>query len=111
MVKEFDCTVLEGARTQERQQRLFDKGASRTLKSKHIPFNKSGSVNSSSKAVDVAPFPVDWRDTERFYYFGGYVLGMARQLGIRIRWGGDWDGDRDLKDQSFNDCVHFELVA
>ena len=41
--------------------------------------------------------------------FAGYVQGVAEQLGIKIRWGGDWDSDFDFKDQTFNDLVHFEL--
>ena len=36
------------------------------------------------------------------------MLGVAAAEGIKIRWGGDWDRDNDLADQSFNDLVHFE---
>jgi peptidoglycan L-alanyl-D-glutamate endopeptidase CwlK len=61
--------------------------------------------------VDVAPFPIVWTDTKRFYAFGGFVLGVAQGLGIRIRWGGDWNNNRYLNDQQFNDLVHFELIA
>ena len=42
-----------------------------------------------SKAVDVAPYPIDWNDKERFYYFAGVVMGIAIQMGIPLRWGGD----------------------
>ena len=31
------------------------------------------------------------------------------QMGIDLIWGGDWDGDTDLKDNAFDDLVHFEL--
>jgi peptidoglycan L-alanyl-D-glutamate endopeptidase CwlK len=48
--------------------------------------------------VDVAPYPIDWEDYEKFYWFGGY-----------IRWGGDWDGDGDFKDQTLVDLVHWEI--
>ena len=44
----------------------------------------------------------------RWYYFGGFVLGTAAQMGIDIRWGGDWDGDRDIHEQNFDDLVHYE---
>jgi peptidoglycan L-alanyl-D-glutamate endopeptidase CwlK len=27
-----------------------------------------------------------------------------------VRFGGDWDGDKDITDQKFNDLVHFELI-
>ena len=31
-------------------------------------------------------------------------------LGIKLRWGHDWDGDIDLNDQKFNDGPHYELI-
>jgi peptidoglycan L-alanyl-D-glutamate endopeptidase CwlK len=97
----WDCTVIEGHRTQERQNELLRTGATRTQISKHssIP----------SRAVDVAPCPIVWKDLERFYFFAGFVKGIATSMHIPLRWGGDWDGDRDVKDQTFNDLVHFEL--
>ena len=36
VVKHFDCSVTEGLRSLERQKELVKKGASKTLKSKHI---------------------------------------------------------------------------
>ena len=64
-------------------------------------------------AVDAAPClsgKIDWNDAKFFCLFAGVVLSTASQLGIKIRWGGDWDGDFDLKDQSFIDLPHFELI-
>lgn len=62
-----------------------------------------------SMGIDVAPYPIDWNDIKRFYHFGGFVQSRAESLGIKLRWGGDWDSDRDLNDQTFMDLVHFEL--
>ena len=45
----------------------------------------------------------------RFYNFAGTVQGVAKMLNIKIRWGGDWDSDNDLKDQTLYDLPHFEL--
>jgi peptidoglycan L-alanyl-D-glutamate endopeptidase CwlK len=103
VVKEFDCTILCGTRSKEEQERLFLEGKSKV----HFPHSKHN--GSPAKAADVAPYPVDWRDIRRFYFFGGYVLAIAKQMGIDIRWGGDWDGDLQVKDQNFNDLPHFEL--
>ncbi len=117
VVLHFDCSVLEGVRLPERQQELYDTGATRTLDSRHLP-DDSG----LSSAVDVAPYPVVWPNREamtdgewmkayaRFYLFAGFVLAVAASMGIRLRWGGDWDGDKTLSDQTFDDLVHFELV-
>ena len=100
-VLQFDCSVLNegGYRTQDQQFALVKKGVSKTMASKHL----------EGRAIDVAPWPIAWGDTERFYYFGGYIRGLAEKLAINIRWGGDWDDDGNIRDQSFNDLVHFEL--
>jgi peptidoglycan L-alanyl-D-glutamate endopeptidase CwlK len=60
-------------------------------------------------AVHFIPWPVEWDNTKRFYYFGGYALSRAKILNIPIRWGGDWDRDHDLDDQQFFDLIHFEI--
>ena len=65
-----------------------------------------------SFAIHLVPYPnLDWNDRERFYYFGGLVLGVARSLFIPLRWGGDWDMDHNFKDQKFDDLCHFELYG
>jgi len=103
VVMHFDCAVITGHRGEADQNEAFDDGKS------HLRWPNGKHNKSPSRAVDVAPYPINWNDTARFYYFGGYVLGVAQGLGIRIRWGGDWDSDREVKDQTFNDLVHFEL--
>ena len=103
VVKKFDCTILEGHRSKDRQKKLFDEGKSK-LK---YPKGKHNSL--PSKAVDVAPYPIDWNDRERFTYFAGYVVGIAYQMGLKIRWGGDWDMDTQVKDNNFDDLPHFEI--
>ena len=103
VIKHYDCAVIEGWRSQERQDELFHAGKSK-LKFPHSMHNELPSL-----AVDVIPWPVDWNDYKRFYYFGGLVKGIASQMGLDIRWGGDWDSDNDFKDQTFHDLPHFEL--
>ena len=99
VVKKFDCTVTEGLRSQERQNELVAQGKSKTKFGKHV----------DGKAMDVYPYPVDFKDRDRFHYFGGYVKGIAESMDIRVRWGGDWDGDFETKDNKFDDLCHFEL--
>ena len=31
-------------------------------------------------------------------------------MNIKLRWGGDWNDNKDFSDQTFDDLVHFELV-
>ena len=99
LIKIMDVTIIEGLRTQERQNELVANGASKTKYSKHI----------QGKAVDLAPYPIDWEDRERFHYMGGMIRGIAHQLNVPVRWGGDWDGDGEIKDNSFDDLVHIEI--
>jgi len=103
VVVRFDCTVLEGHRGKEKQDNYYKGGKSKV----QWPDGKHNSY--PSEAVDVVPYPVDWQDRERFHYFGGFVLGMATAMGIKIRWGGDWDMDTQVKDNKFDDLPHFEL--
>ena len=105
VITTFDCSILEGQRPEERQNLFFEQGKSK-LKWPEGKHNKVPSL-----AVDVAPYPIKWDDTPRFYYFGGYVKGIARMMEIPIRWGGDWDNDTQTNDQRFNDLVHFELPS
>ena len=101
VVKTFDCTVTQGHRKVAEQEKLFKEGKTKVKFSNHNYY--------PALAVDVTPYPVDYENTDRHYYFGGYVLGIAKSMGINLRWGGDWDGDRETKDQTFNDLVHFEI--
>ncbi len=110
VVTHFDCVVLCGHRSKADQDAAVRDGKSKTPwpKSKHNPV--------VSLAVDVGPFdrpafPIDWEDRERLSLFAGFVLGVSRIRGIPIRWGGDWDGDTQVKDNDFDDLVHFELIS
>ena len=103
VVKYFDCSVLEGYRGKELQNKYFKEGTSK-LKYPDGRHNKK-----PSNAVDVVPYPISWEDRERMTYFAGFVKGVAYQMGIPIRWGGDWNCNNNLKDNNFDDLPHFEL--
>lgn len=106
IVRDFDCSVLCGHRTKEEQDALQGFDPPKTKVS--WPNSKHNSY--PSKAIDVAPYPIDWEDRERFTMFAGWVLGYAAAKGIKLRWGGDWDGDTEVDDNEFDDLPHFELV-
>ncbi len=98
-----DCSIICGHRNKEEQNAAFTEGKSQV----QYPNGKHNTL--PSRAVDVAPYPINWNDRERFSYFAGLVIGVGASMGIAIRWGGDWDGDFDIKDNNFDDLVHFEL--
>ena len=54
LIKIMDVTIIEGLRSKERQQELLAQGKTKTKYSKHI----------KGKAVDLAPYPIDWDDRE-----------------------------------------------
>ncbi len=131
--EKFPNTILEGHRSEEQQRKNVQKGVSKTMNSKHLP-DPSEAVDAApdplswpqaaklmSRIETVAGLMSDEqgaeimslvegyvREVARWYYFGGYVLGVASETGDDIRWGGDWDGDRSLEDQTFHDLPHFE---
>ncbi|MUK70173.1 peptidase [Aliivibrio fischeri] len=98
-----DCSILCGHRTEAEQNALPSSNTQ-----VRFPNSKHNSV--PSKAVDATPYPYDEDDRERFSYFAGIVIGVGASMGIAIRWGGDWDKDNELKDNGFDDLMHFELV-
>ena len=103
VIKHVDCSVLEGQRDEERQNKLFDEGKTK------VRFPDGRHNDSPSRAVDVTPYPVDWSDRERQTLFAGFVLGIARSMGIKLRWGGDWNMDFKVQDNKFDDFPHFEI--
>jgi peptidoglycan L-alanyl-D-glutamate endopeptidase CwlK len=89
----IDFTVLEGARSLKQQEENVKKGVSATMNSKHL--------KTPSEAVDLAPCPIDWEDTERFKKLSEIVKETAKKLGIKIVWGGDW--------KTLVDMPHYEM--
>ncbi len=103
VIQHFDFTVLEGRRTYARQEQLVKDGSSKTMKSKHL----------NGAAVDIAPWPIDFSNTERFCYLAGFVMGGAKKRGYNMRWGRDWRSDWLIKNKNmstFLDYVHFEII-
>lgn len=121
----YDCTILEGARSTERQQELFAQGKSKLDGIKKESKHQITKERPKSLAVDACPYPIDWKKLDkgdrfeyyRFYHFVGYVKATADRLyregkmTHKIRCGADWDGDNSFTDQNFHDLPHFELVS
>ena len=103
VIKHVDCSILEGHRSGERQNKLYDEGKTK------VKYPKGRHNNNPSLAVDVARYPIDWDDRERHTLFAGFVIGIARGMGINLRWGGDWNRNWDTADNRFDDFPHFEI--
>ena len=104
VIKYVDCSILEGHRDEESQNKYFKDGKTKVK----YPHGRHNSI--PSRAVDVVPYPVDWNDRERFHLFAGFVLGIAQSMEINVRWGGDWNKNFEVDDNKFDDFPHFELI-
>ena len=117
-----DFGVICGMRTEAEQKVLFDKGASKTMKSKHL----------EGKAVDLMAY-IDGRGTWELNVYdeiADAMKGASKLHDVKIRWGaawtvyslGDYDGTsedammeyigirRAEGKRPFIDAPHFELV-
>lgn len=104
LIKEIDFTVIEGYRTLERQKELFDTGFS-----KIDGIKKKGKHNySPSLAIDIIPYkkghnPFDGsvESTEMFKELNKSFDKVAKKLGIKYEWGGNW--------KTFVDLPHYQV--
>lgn len=91
--------ILEGVRTLARQKQLVAKGASQTLRSRHIPAGRP----SVAHAVDLGALvggSVRW-DWPLYDRLAVAMKQAAHDVGVPIEWGGDW--------KTFKDGPHFQL--
>jgi peptidoglycan L-alanyl-D-glutamate endopeptidase CwlK len=89
-------TVIEGVRTADRQAALVAKGASQTMRSRHL----------TGHAVDLAPVPLDWEDLPAFRRLAKAMQRAADDEGVALVWGGTF---RDRSGKPWFDGPHFEL--
>lgn len=104
-IKHVDFTVLFGYRGKDEQDDAVRTGAS----TKVWPTSRHNVM--PSMAVDIAPYPIDWKDTARFARLFGFIERIAQEKGIKIRWGADWNGNYRTKDERLVDMPHIELVT
>jgi peptidoglycan L-alanyl-D-glutamate endopeptidase CwlK len=94
-----DFIITCGIRTLAEQKVLVAKGASKTMRSRHLP----GKTNGLSHAVDLAATingKLRW-DWPLFHRLAKAMKQAAKEVGVSIEWGGDW--------KNFKDGPHFQL--
>lgn len=101
-----DIALTTGHRTQYEQDAAFTHGYSKV----QWPNGKHNRL--PSIAVDFQPYPFPENELKLRTALG-YIAGRAMEYGlahgIKLRWGGDWDGDGSVTDQEFDDLFHLEL--
>lgn len=107
-----DFKVLEGVRTPERQKELYAQGRTKpgpkvtwTLASNHFVNPKTG----YGHAVDLVPYPVDWETLSKFDAIQKAMFAAAKELGVTIRWGANWNRNGKPREKGETDSPHFEL--
>jgi hypothetical protein len=102
-----DISLISGHRGKEEQNKAFRERRS-TLE---FPQSKHNSY--PSLAVDFQPYPYPKRDVKLWAalaYVAAHAIKIGQEEGVCIRWGGDWNRNGDLTDNSFDDLFHLEIV-
>jgi peptidoglycan L-alanyl-D-glutamate endopeptidase CwlK len=92
-ITEVDFSVIETRRTREKQQANIDAGVSWTMDSDHLREDKDGS---GVLAVDLYPWVSGATSMapHHFQLLAKAMFHAAGELGIQIKWGGFWTGNR-----------------
>lgn len=101
--KHATFTILDSQRGRAAQEKAFKEGKSKAH------FGQSAHNWDPAIALDIAPLPINWDDRKAFIALSKIVLPLAKTMGIPIRWGGDWNMNGVLTDESFSDLPHYEL--
>lgn len=101
-IKEIDFKILDSTRGRAAQTKAFKQGNSKAT------FGNSAHNYVPAVAVDLFPAPYNWDDRQSFIKLSKVILRIAKEKGIPIRWGGDWNGDGNLSDGW--DMPHYELT-
>jgi len=89
-----DFSVHDGLRTLEEQKRLVAAGASKTMNSMHRQQS-----DGFGHAVDLVPFingKMRW-EWPAIYPIAAAVWQASKELGVPIRWGGNWSSLANIK--------------
>jgi len=111
---DIDFGIAEGHRSVEKQHQYFLEG-----KSKIDGIKRKGKHNyTPSLAADIYLWinnKASW-DKETLSYVQGFIMGISEMLLAqnkithRLRWGGNFDMDGEILEQSFDDRPHVELI-
>lgn len=99
----IDFAVICGYRNKEEQTIAFQRGFSKA----NYPLSRHNHL--PSKAVDIAPYPINFKDDKKFYELAGVIKAVAHYLfengaiSHKLKWGGEF--------KSLKDLPHFELIV
>jgi peptidoglycan LD-endopeptidase CwlK len=128
-----DFSIVSGRRTTAEQAEKVRLGYSKTMESKHV-----ADPPDLSLAIDIGPYipeygemiigtteqvkrlaarhqqspvAIQMRIWKQYGLLAGWILRVAEEAEVPLRWGGDWDRDWNSIDNNFEDLGHFEEVT
>lgn len=108
VLKIKDHSIIKGHRGKEEQHAAFTAVPQRSK----LDWPNGNHNDIPSKALDVRTYPSPETEQElredQLYLLGLYK-GIASEMGIPLRTGGDWDRDGEIADNGFDDFFHVEL--
>jgi peptidoglycan L-alanyl-D-glutamate endopeptidase CwlK len=136
-ISRIDSTIIEGVRSDEQCYINFGKGrnaaqcqaggcpakyaspssAKVTWVGHALSSNHRKKADGYGYAVDMYPYPVslvlagkekDWKPL--FNTMAEDMKQAAKDVGVKIRWGADWDQDGVAREKGETDNPHFELL-
>ena len=123
VLKIHDCSIFQGHRDEETQNKYYRNGTS------HVRWPEGKHNRIPSDAIDLAPYlpGADPYDMERVLFFAGICMAVAKDLYDRnliskkIKWGGSWSSNPEFPfmfdvikpngRKGFFDGIHFEREA
>ena len=102
-IKEVDFKILDATRGRAAQTKAYRQGHSKAT------FGNSAHNYVPAIAMDLFPAPYDWDNLKAFDDMARIVLRIAKEKGIPLRWGGDWNMDGKKTTSDAWDKPHFEL--
>lgn len=128
-ISTVDFMVLEGVRSKEQCWVNYGKGRtavqcqSAGVPAKYAqpqaskvtwlrdPLNSKHCIQADGfgHAVDLVPYPIDWNDLRKFDAIAAAMKQAAKECGVTVRWGADWDNDGKPREKGETDSPHFEI--
>ena len=110
--------ILCGIRTESEQRKAYQEGKTQ----RQFP-NSAHNIypgKEYSEAFDFIPTPFKgYPDKSKsdygkrlaeWYMIGAVYKVLSDEMGIPIRWGGDWNNNWDIYDNNFDDLGHIEII-
>lgn len=110
-----DFRVGEGVRSHARQLELYAQG--RTRPGPKVTWVKTSNHEAKpdgfGHAVDLWALDedgdIDWGNIQRYDTIAKAMYAAAKEFGLHIRWGADWDEDGKPHEHGEMDLAHFEI--